>query len=97
MNLPRRHRNHDLLHTEATMTPDDRKTTRKIRRHWETRPATNHNGQPALVQLQLGEHTFYLPLQMAVSVANGLVDAVEDQQTTIWHISRTGQNIAHHP
>ena len=74
-------------------TPEDRKTTRVIRRDWETMPAVNHNGAPTLIALRLGPYRFYLPKGMAIALADGLVDACEADKHTKWYVTRRGHRI----
>lgn len=67
---------------------------RAARRDWSVEPALSANGRSPMVLLRLGRYfTIFLPVQAAISIANALIDAVEDEETTIYrHKSVTKHN-----
>lgn len=67
---------------------------RAARRDWEVAPALSANGNAPMVFLRLGRYfTIFLPVQAALSISNALIDALEQEETTIYrHKSVTKHN-----
>lgn len=67
---------------------------RAARRNWSVEPALSPNGRAPMVALKLGRYfEIFLPIQAAISIANALIDAVEEEETTTYrHKSVTKHN-----
>lgn len=76
--------------TEPTIQPADRiSKDRRIRRRWSVTPALAARKPVPLIAVKLtGLDTIHIPPQMAIHLANALIDAVETGEATTYDYKR---------
>lgn len=62
---------------------EQKQTDKKIQGNWSVQPALSANGNMPMIALRLGNFETFIPNGMAIAIADALVDAMENNTSTI--------------